>query len=107
MSSFARLFTVCLYYTLRIERTDDADDVAQAVLYELEVSQFRLKALSSSPDWRRIERKVPRGICLRPAGTMTVKMMLAPVLRYLTWLPRWETNAKPSRSRAFTICCEE
>jgi hypothetical protein len=48
--------------------------------------------------------KVPRGTCLRPAGTMTVKMMLPSVLRYLTWLPRWETNAKPSRSRALTIC---
>lgn len=29
------------------------------------------------------------------------------VLRYLTWLPRWETKAKPSRSKVLAICSEE
>lgn len=67
---------------------------------------LRVNALSSSPDWRRIERKVPRGICLRPAGMITVSVGL-PVLRYLTWLPRWETKRNPSRSSVLTISSEE
>lgn len=64
------------------------------------------KASSLRPDWRRIERNVPRGICLRAAGTMAV-LVGDPVFRYLTWLPRWETKTKPARSKALTISLEE
>jgi len=61
------------------------------------------KSNKSKPDWRNIERKVPKGISLRFAGTITVH---ASFLNFV-WLPFWDTKINPLEIKIFSICFEK
>lgn len=50
-----------------------------------------------------IDHVVPLGVCLRPAGTITVSPK---ALQYFWWLPHCEMNSKPLARRTFTISSE-
>lgn len=59
-----------------------------------------------SCDCLKIDRKVPIGISLRGAGTITVSTGLPDFLNFM-WLPFWEIKRKPFLRRTLMMSWEE